>query len=128
MTLHPAGQAAAAVTRRTGGPLPHLLTRSPEPDCSETGVVVFFPDPHTLTDICLSTVQHPLVPGLSSPAEGQWPKTGAIERTTRYKDMNNLTEQNIDCSIAITNDDFHTNNTGNIVTLDMKILYLCYKV
>jgi len=73
MTLHPARQAAATVTRRTGGPLPHLLTRSPEPDRSGTGVVIFFPDPYTLADICLSTVQYPAVPGLSSPTQDQRP-------------------------------------------------------
>jgi len=93
MTLHPARQAAATVTRRTGGPLPHLLTRSPDPDGSGTGVVIFFPDPYTLTDICLSTVQYPAVPGLSSPAFGHRPEAGAIERTTRYKDMNNLPDR-----------------------------------
>ena len=61
MAFQPAGQTAKTVTRLPGGLLPHLLTLTP-PGRSGCFLLCY----RALTNACLSTVRHPLLPGLSS--------------------------------------------------------------
>jgi len=65
MALQPVMQTAATVACCTGELLPHLLTLIRlHCDPADGYFLLCY---YTLTDICLSAVRHPLLPGLSSP-------------------------------------------------------------